>query len=60
MDLEEGKLPRTITSPTVGPAVKRRALVVGISYAHSQSDIWWPLENPHEDVEMFRDLLIGE
>jgi len=37
---------------------KRRALLVGISYAYSQSEIWWPLETPHKDVEMFRDLLL--
>ena len=40
------------------PKVKRRALVVGISYVHSQSETWWPLEHPHQDADMFRDLLV--
>ena len=37
---------------------KRRAILVGISYAHSQSDTWWPLDGPHGDVDGFRDLLV--
>jgi hypothetical protein len=59
-DPEEGKLSGTIIGPTVGPKLKRRALLVGISYAHSQSETWWELEHPHKDVDMFRDLLVGE
>jgi hypothetical protein len=43
-----------------GPTTKRRALLVGISYHHSPSDIWPPLDCPHEDVDRFRELLIGE
>lgn len=60
-DLEEGKSSDTVIGPTSAPTVKvrRRALLVGISYAHSQSE-WCSLENPHQDVDMFRDLLIGE
>ncbi|KAH9165606.1 hypothetical protein EDB89DRAFT_2008573 [Lactarius sanguifluus] len=42
-----------------GPATKRRALIVGISYFYSQPDAWWPLGGPHECVDRFRDLLIG-
>ncbi|KAN0136650.1 Caspase domain containing protein [Lactarius tabidus] len=42
-----------------GPTTKRRALLVGISYHHSPSDIWPPLDGPHEDVNRFRELLIG-
>jgi ankyrin repeat protein len=40
-DLEEGELQDT----SIGPTVKRHALLVGISYAYSQSDTWWELEN---------------
>jgi hypothetical protein len=58
-DPEEGKPSGTIIGPTVGPKLKRRALLVGISYAHSQSETWWELEHPHKDVDMFRDLLVG-
>ena len=50
--LEQGK--------STSPIAKRRALLVGISYARSQSDDWWPLEDSHKDVEMFRKLLVGE
>ena len=57
-DIEEGKPQRLHTGPTLGPTPKRRALLVGISYRHSQSELWWPLENPHKDVDMFRDLLV--
>jgi hypothetical protein len=42
----------------IAPTPKRRALLVDISYAHSQSDTWWPLESSHEDVDKFRDLLV--
>jgi hypothetical protein len=45
---------------SIVPKKKRRALLVGISYAHIQSDTWWPLENPHQDVDLFRNLLVGE
>ncbi|KAN0136670.1 Caspase domain containing protein [Lactarius tabidus] len=60
-DLEEGKPTGTIIGRTLGPIVKlkRRALLVGITYAHSPQDTWWELENPHKDVNMFRDLLVG-
>jgi hypothetical protein len=60
-DLEEGKPTGTIIGRTLGPIVKlkRRALLVGISYAHGPRDTWWELENPHKDVDMFRDLLVG-
>jgi len=63
-DIEEGKgkphVPTSgpTSSPTPKPTPKRRALLVGISYHHSQSDTWWPLENPHGDVDMFKDLLV--
>ena len=43
----------------VWSSTKRRALLVGISY-HHPSPIWSPLDGPHEDVDRFRDLLIGE
>ena len=56
-DIEEGKT-KVVTS--VDPGKKRRALLVGISYAHIKSDIWWPLENPHQDVDLFWSLLVGE
>ncbi|KAN0136668.1 Caspase domain containing protein [Lactarius tabidus] len=58
--IEEGKPPGTIIGPSLGPTVrlKRRALLVGISYAHGPTDTWWELENPHQDVDMFRDLLV--
>lgn len=61
-DLEEGKSQDTVIGPALSPTlkVKRRALLVGISYAYIQSDLWCSLENPHQDVDMFRDLLIGE
>ncbi len=39
---------------------KRRALLVGISYSYSQSSVWSSLENPHEDVDVVRNLLVGE
>jgi len=45
---------------SVGPPTKRRALLVGISYYHSQPDTWRPLGGPHECVDLFRDLLVGE
>ena len=45
---------------SIGPMVNRRALLVGISYAHSQSDAWWPLDHPHEDVDLFWNLLVSE
>ncbi|KAH8994283.1 caspase domain-containing protein [Lactarius akahatsu] len=54
-DVEEGKQQGTRN----GPTTKRRALLVGISYAWSQSDAWWPLENPHADVDLFWSLLVG-
>jgi hypothetical protein len=55
-DVEEGKTQGT----SIVPKKKKRALLVGISYAHIQSDTWWPLENPHQDVDLFRNLLVGE
>jgi len=55
-DVEEGKPQGT----SIVPTVKRRALLVGISYAYSQSDTWWSLENPHDDVDLFWNLLVGE
>ncbi|KAH9059168.1 caspase domain-containing protein [Lactarius vividus] len=55
LDLEEGKQEGTSN----GPKTKRRALLVGISYTWSQSDTWWPLENPHADVDLFWSLLVG-
>ena len=42
------------------PTSKRRALLVGISYRHSLSELWSSLDGPHEDVDRFRELLIGE
>ena len=47
-------------SARVAPTSKRRALLVGISYHHSRSELWSPLDGPHEDVDRFRKLLIGE
>ena len=44
----------------VAPTSKRRALLVGISYRHSPSPTWWPLDGPQKDVDRFRELLIGE
>jgi hypothetical protein len=41
-----------------GATPKRRALLVGISYQHTQSNMWMPLDGPHEDVERFRKLLL--
>ncbi|KAF8259966.1 caspase domain-containing protein [Lactarius quietus] len=72
-DIEEGKQQDTSIGPTLSPTPptlvptpplpkltpKRRALLVGISYKHSESDDWWPLENPHVDVDMFRSLLVS-
>ncbi|KAF8256898.1 caspase domain-containing protein [Lactarius quietus] len=72
-DIEEGKQQETSIGPTLSPTPptlvptpplpkltpKRRALLVGISYKHSESDDWWPLENPHVDVDMFRSLLVS-
>jgi hypothetical protein len=58
-DDDEGE-PQDTTGIQVGSRVKRRALLVSISYAHSQSDTWWPLENPHEDVDLFWNLLVSE
>ena len=55
-DIEDGQLQGT----SIVPTVQRRALLVGISYTHSWSEVWWPLENPHKDVDMFRDLLVGK
>ncbi|KAH9164040.1 caspase domain-containing protein [Lactarius sanguifluus] len=54
-DVEEGKQQGTSN----GPTTKRRALLVGISYAWSQSDAWWSLENPHADVDLFWSLLVS-
>ncbi|KAH9005354.1 caspase domain-containing protein [Lactarius deliciosus] len=54
-DVEEGKQQGTSN----GPTTKRRALLVGISYAWSQSDLWWRLDNPHADVDLFWSLLVG-
>ena len=57
----DGTTPGTSTGPALGPTTKRRALLVGISYAHSQSGgDYRVLENPHDDVDMFRNLLIRE
>lgn len=53
-DVEEGKTQGT----GIGPTVKRRALLVGISYKPNQSDTWRPLENPHGDVDLYRKLLV--
>ncbi|KAF8260705.1 caspase domain-containing protein [Lactarius quietus] len=57
-DIEESKPPAASISQTSGLTVKQRALLVGISYAQSQSHTWWSLENPHDDVDMFRSLLV--
>jgi len=55
-DEEEGKT----DDSSVAPKKKRRALLVGISYRNSKSDKYWPLENPHMDVDMYWSLLVGE
>jgi hypothetical protein len=55
-DVEED----TQSAARAGSTTKRRALLVGISYHHSPSPIWAPLDGPHEDVDRFRKLLIGE
>ena len=47
-------------SARAAPTSKRRALLIGISYHHSLSELWSPLDSPHEDVDRFRELLIGE
>ena len=41
-----------------GPTLKRRALLVGISYkgAHNK---WSALDGPYDDVDRFRHLLSG-
>ena len=38
---------------------KRRALLVGISYT-SPWNTWPPLDEPHGDVDQYRDLLVSE
>ena len=45
---------------SIGPTVKRRALLVGISYANIESDLWPSLETPHQDVDLFWNLLVGK
>ena len=47
-------------SARAAPTSKRRALLVGISYHHSLSEPWSPLDGSHEAVDRFRELLIGE
>ena len=39
-----------------GAAVKRRALLVGITYC-SPTNTWSPLDGPHDDVDRYRELL---
>ena len=70
-DIEEGKPPGTSIdltypkkkesiSPTLCPPMKRRALLIGISYVHSRSQTWRSLESPHKDVDNMMNLLIGK
>lgn len=54
-DVEEGE-PQ---DASIGMTPKRRALLVGISYMQSDS-IWYPLYDPHPNVDMFMDILVGE
>src|SRR5437588_9192516 len=56
-DVEQGRREGKANETT--RTLKRRALLVGISYKHTPSDEWAPLEGPHEDVTHFRELLIG-
>jgi hypothetical protein len=53
---DEGVTPGAI----VRPKTKRRALLVGISYYESQSATWFPLDGPHDNVDRFSQLLLGE
>lgn len=55
-DVEKGKSQDT----SIVPKKKQRALLVGICYARNKSDTWWPLETPHQDVDQFWNLLVGE
>lgn len=71
-DIEEGKPPGTSINPTypkkkresisstLCPPMKRRALLVGISYVHSRSQTWRSLECPHNDVDDMINLLVGK
>ncbi|KAH9953158.1 caspase domain-containing protein [Russula dissimulans] len=40
-----------------GATIKRRALLIGITYANAR--IWSPLEGPHEDVDQYQELLVS-
>ncbi|KAI9440267.1 caspase domain-containing protein [Lactarius psammicola] len=54
-DVEEGKTQGT----SISPRVRRRALLVGISYAQTQNETWCSLDNPHGDVDLFWKILVG-
>ncbi|KAI9432855.1 caspase domain-containing protein [Lactarius indigo] len=51
------RLPDDEEEKSEGPATKRRALLVGISYK-GDHNTWSPLDGPHEDVDRFQQLLI--
>jgi hypothetical protein len=37
--------------------IRRRALLVGITYTNPPSNTWSPLDGPHGDVDRYRELL---
>lgn len=51
-------LPDDVESQTRAATIKRRALLVGISYC-SPSNTWSRLDGPHEDVDQYRELLMS-
>jgi len=40
--------------------MKRRALLVGITYSNTSSNMWPQLYGPHDDVDRYRELLVSE
>ena len=39
--------------------MKRRALLVGITYSNTSSNMWPQLCGPHDDVDNYRELLVS-